>query len=79
MSPSSLSELPVGDPSMLILPTELDSPDFSVFMNMGQLPLGPRFGLSSIMLLTLPLREGIAMLFWVMIGELSGDDSANVE
>lgn len=77
-SSSSLSELPSSEASILTLPMELDIADLST-PKAGQAPLGPSAGLSSIMLLTLPFRDGMLTLRCVMIGELSGDDSANVE
>jgi len=63
---------------MLILPTELDTFDLSVTSG-GHPIVGPRFGESNIIELIEPFLEGIAMLFWVIIGDESGDDSASVE
>jgi len=63
---------------MLTLPRELETIDFSL-LSVGQPRLGPRFGESNIIEFIDPLRDGIAMLFCVVIGEESGDDSAKVE
>lgn len=77
-SSSSDSLLPDGDPNMFTLPSELDTFDLSV-VNGGHPMAGPRFGESSIIELIEPFREGIAILFWVIIGDESGEDSASVE
>ena len=64
---------------MLILPTELDTVDLSTFPSRGQPAVGPRLGESSIIEFIEPLRDGMAMLFCVIMGEESGEDSARVE
>ena len=76
---SSDSLLPDGEASAWTLPNEPDIAAFSGMPANVHPVTGPRLGESSIIELIEPLRDGIAILFWVMIGEESGDDSASVE
>lgn len=75
-SPSSDPLLESSDPSMLMLPTELDAPVLSPFPHMCR----PILGESNTIEFPRGLREGIIMPFWVMVGDESGEDwSARVE
>lgn len=75
-SPSSDPLLESSDPSMLMLPTELEAAILSLFPHICMLILGE----SSTMEFPRGLREGIIMPFCVIVGEESGDDcSARVE
>jgi len=62
----------------LILLSEHDTFDLSVTRG-GHAIAESRLSKSSIIELIEPFREGIAILFWVMISDESRDDSASVE
>ena len=82
MRSSESESLSISDPSILTLPTELDTVDRSLRLICGHVEPGPRLGESSIIELTEAFRDGIpiASPFCVMTGEESGDDcSARVE
>lgn len=76
-SPSSDALLESSDPSMLILPTELDA---AVVLPPFPHVCRPTLGESRTMELPRGLRDGIIMPFCVIVGDESGDDcSARVE
>jgi hypothetical protein len=76
-SPSSDSLLESSDPSMLMLPTELDA---AVVLSPCPHACRPMLGESSTIEFPRGLRDGIIMPFCVIVGDESGDDwSARVE
>lgn len=80
LASSSLSLLSLSLPIMLTLPTEL----LTALLSGASEPHGTlfepfRFGESSIMLLTLPLRCGIFIALCMITGDESGELSAKVE
>jgi hypothetical protein len=75
---SHSSELVDGEsePIMLILPTELEAAVLSLTPMAGHVECMPMLGESMAIELELdrPLREGIIMPFWVIVGDESGED-----